>query len=37
MRGEQDRHLKRIAALQRQLDGLGAVVEEQLSKASVAS
>jgi len=37
MRGEQDRHLKRIAALQRQLDGLSAVVEEQLSKASAAS
>jgi hypothetical protein len=37
MRGEQDRHLKRIASLQRQLDGLSAVVEEQRSNASAAS
>ena len=33
MRGVQDRHLKRIAALQRQVDELGATVEERMSRA----
>jgi hypothetical protein len=37
MRGVQDRHLKRIATLQKQIDELSATVEEQFSRPSVAS
>lgn len=37
MRGEQDRHLKQISAIQRQLDALSGTVEEHLAKASVVS
>jgi hypothetical protein len=37
MRGEQDRHLRRISRLERQIEELGATIEEQLSRASVAS
>jgi hypothetical protein len=37
IRGEQDRHLKQISTLQRQLDALSGTVEEHLSKASVVS
>jgi hypothetical protein len=37
MRGEQDRHLRRIARLERQIEELAATIQEQLSRASVAS
>ncbi len=37
MRGEQDRHLKRIAKVERRIDDLAATIAEQLSQASVAS
>ncbi len=37
MRREQDRHLRRIARLERQIEELAATIEEQLSRASVAS
>jgi hypothetical protein len=37
IRGVQDRHLKRITALQIQLDALSATVAEHLSMASVVS
>jgi hypothetical protein len=37
MRGEQDKHLKRISRLERQISDLAATIEEQLSRASVAS
>jgi hypothetical protein len=37
MRREQDRHLRRISRLERQIEALGATIQEQLSRASVAS
>jgi hypothetical protein len=37
MRREQDRHLRRISRLERQIEELGATIQEQLSRASVAS
>jgi hypothetical protein len=37
MRGEQDRHLKRITTLQRQLDAISATVDDHLSKALAVS
>jgi hypothetical protein len=37
MRGEQDKQLKRISRLERQIDELRAAIEEQFSRASVAS